>query len=170
MLLLLLLLLLRYRHPNPNPTRSLLVVILDLESWLARELRERLALHEECRIIELGGPFPVHSSFPSVRSPTHVLYMIGAGTGIVSIVLAALCSTHLASAAHDSCILSTDLRESLPSQSKSSSTSIIAIIFGSVFDGVYELQYTCKLNTLLPPNRAPPGLGPRASGKRSQCS
>jgi hypothetical protein len=96
---------------------------------VVRELRERLALHEPCRIIELDGPFPVHSSFPSVRSPVHVLYMIGAGTGIVLTVLAALRSTDLASAAHDTCILSTDLRESLPSQSKSSSTSIIAIIF-----------------------------------------
>ncbi|KAH9971723.1 hypothetical protein BGW80DRAFT_1460385 [Lactifluus volemus] len=87
-----------------------------------------------------------------------------------SIVLAALRSTNLASAAHDTCILSTDLPESLPSRSKSSSTSIIAISFGGVFDGAYELQYTCKLNTLppLPPNRASPGSGLRASGKRSQ--
>jgi hypothetical protein len=84
-----------------------------------------------------------------------------------SIVLAALRSTNLASAAHDTCI---DLRESLPSRSKPSSTSIIAISFGGVFDGAYELQYTYKLNTLppLPPNCASPGPGLRASGKRSQ--
>ncbi|KAH9971708.1 hypothetical protein BGW80DRAFT_431194 [Lactifluus volemus] len=57
---------------------------------VVRELRERLALHEPCRIIELG-----------------------AGTGIVSTVLAALRSTNLASAAHDTCILSTDLPSSM---------------------------------------------------------
>ncbi|KAI0251413.1 putative methyltransferase-domain-containing protein [Lactifluus subvellereus] len=57
---------------------------------IVRELRERLVVREECRVIELG-----------------------AGTGIVSLVLAALRSANPASASHETRILSTDLPSSM---------------------------------------------------------
>ncbi|KAH9987134.1 putative methyltransferase-domain-containing protein [Russula compacta] len=59
---------------------------------IVRELEEKLFGREECRIIELG-----------------------AGTGIVSLVLAALRSAHLITSSphHEDCILSTDLPSSM---------------------------------------------------------
>jgi hypothetical protein len=79
--------------------------------------------------------------------------MVGAGTGVVSMVLAALRSANLASAAHDTCILSTDLRESLPSRSNLlRPTSLESFLVASSME---LMSYNIHANSTLYPHFPP---------------
>jgi hypothetical protein len=97
-----------------------------LQPAIVQELKERLFGYSSkgCNIIELGAPsYPPF--FPKAFWDPHAhkqqlttdvgagRILLGAGTGIVSLVLAGLRSAHSAPAASyaESCILSTDLCE-----------------------------------------------------------
>ena len=97
-----------------------------LQPATVRELKERLfgySSSKGCNIIELGAPsYPLllFFVFPKLWDPhnqqlTTEARVLGAGTGIVSLVLAGLrsaVSSASAPVSHaESCILSTDLRE-----------------------------------------------------------
>jgi hypothetical protein len=93
---------------------------------IVRELKETLFVREKCHVIELGtvSPHLLHLRIgggpPLAASNCDTLRVLGAGTGIVSLVLAALRSADpttgsesaTASSHHETRILSTDLRES----------------------------------------------------------
>lgn len=79
------------------------------------ELKERLFGCNKCHIIELGAP-PVFLHFlPGLTlcfdCCMNCTLRVGAGTGIVSLVLAALLSVTSSASHAESCLLSTDLRE-----------------------------------------------------------
>ena len=86
---------------------------------LVSELKERLFGSKECHIIELGAPsyLSLFSFYFKKSWGIQLTLCVGAGTGIVSLVLAALRSAAPSTATHaadsESCILSTDLREIL---------------------------------------------------------
>jgi hypothetical protein len=110
------------------------------------ELKERLFGSKECHIIELGTlPYPLFCLFFSffkvlgpLRQLTVCTLYIGAGTGIVSLALAALRSVTSSTSQgfHDeSCILSTDLPSSME-----------------------LMSYNIRTNAALYPNCAPTSL------------
>ena len=83
---------------------------------IVQELKDRLFERDDCHIIELGNA-PSSNGFLVMAVDVIVSYYVGAGTGIVSLVLAALRSANPTSDSnstsnHRTCILSTDLRES----------------------------------------------------------
>ena len=83
---------------------------------LVQELKDRLFGRDDCHIIELGKA-AASNRFSDYDGCDCVVSCIGAGTGIVSLVLAALRSAKPTSESastsnHGTSILSTDLRES----------------------------------------------------------
>jgi hypothetical protein len=83
------------------------------QAGIVQELKDRLFGRDDCHIVELGNA----ASSSGFLIMTVVIYdHVGAGTGIVSLVLAALRSASPTSEStstsnHGTCILSTDLRE-----------------------------------------------------------
>ena len=103
---------------------------------------------------------------------------VGAGTGIVSLVLAALLSVTSSTSHAESCLLSTDLREFVTFEAVGRPAGnygpFTFFFIRSVFDGTHVPQHTFKRRALsrLPPDRAPPRLGrgaPRNGTGRSRA-
>ena len=110
---------------------------------IIQELKDRLFGHDDCHIIELGNA-PSSTSL-LIMAVVTVPYHAGAGTGIVSLVLAALRSANPTSGSsstsnHRTCILSTDLRESSRSISDwhlyNPPNGVLDFLY-SVFDGAH---------------------------------
>ena len=84
---------------------------------LVQELKDRLFGRDDCHIIELGNTASSNGFLIVTVVIVCRIICIGAGTGIVSLVLAALRSANPTSDSastsnRGTCILSTDLRES----------------------------------------------------------